>query len=68
MITNSNANRKKSLRFEKDDRLRLIAAVKMRRLLWDMTHTEHSDFVRVKAAWQSVGQQLNRDRKLYFLV
>lgn len=64
MKTNSNANRKKSLRFEKDDRLRLIAAVKMRRLLWDMTHAEHSDFVRVKAAWQSVGQQLDRDRKL----
>lgn len=65
MIATNNANRKKSLRFEKNDRMRLIDAVRTRRLLWDKTHSEHSDFARVKAAWQSVGQQLNRDRKWF---
>lgn len=58
------AYRKKLLRFKKNEKIRLIAAVKVRRLLWDMMDSEHSDLMGVREAWKSVGAEIGRERKL----
>ncbi|XP_034489075.1 zinc finger protein 880-like [Drosophila innubila] len=55
------AYRKRLLRFEKKEKIRLIAAVRVRRLLWDMLDSEHNDMMGVKEAWQSVGSEIGRD-------
>ncbi|EDV98591.1 GH22380 [Drosophila grimshawi] len=53
--------RRKILRFKKEDKSQLIAAVRFRRLLWDVTDKEHNDLTSLKAAWMSVGAEMGRD-------
>ncbi|XP_034114773.2 zinc finger protein 699-like isoform X1 [Drosophila albomicans] len=59
--TNRGAHRKRLLRFDKNDKIRLIAAVRLRRLLWDVRDSEHKDLTCVKEAWQSVGAEMGRE-------
>lgn len=56
-------------RFKREDKVQLIAAVKVRRLLWDMRDNEHNDLISIKAAWKSVAADLGRERKCFvFLI
>ncbi|XP_017967670.1 zinc finger protein interacting with ribonucleoprotein K [Drosophila navojoa] len=48
-------------RFKREDKVQLIAAVKARRLLWDVRHNEHNAVMSIKAAWKSVAADLGRD-------
>ncbi|XP_064550110.1 zinc finger protein 836-like [Drosophila montana] len=61
MIRSRGIHRKKCLRFKNEDKSRLIAAVRVRRLLWDLKDSEHNDLISIKAAWQSVGAEMRRD-------
>lgn len=61
MLTTRHMNSKN--RFKREDKVQLIAAVKARRLLWDIRDNEHNDLISIKAAWKSVAFDLGRDRK-----